>query len=299
MFFVRISYFIRKALSNLRAYPLVTVLATATVAFCVFIFCAYLLFLINLTGLLAGVGKTVHLTVYLADYLNEEQIEQVKDTIGSIKEVRDITFTSKEEALAFLKESFGEQTGVLEGLEGNPLPASFEVTLVEGGQTPENTKLVADKIGRVRGVDDVVYPREWLKRFNEFVRFVRVAGLAVGIILSLAAVAVIANTFKLIILSRRQEIEIMKLVGATNSLIKMPILMEGMLMGLIGAAAAILGLVFLFSYFMDHFYETVSLFVGPVVLAFFSPAAITAIIGAGILLGLAGSLLSFGRLLKV
>ncbi len=299
MFFVRISYFIRKALSNLRAYPLVTVLATATVAFCVFIFCAYLLFLINLTGLLAGVGKTVHLTVYLADYLNEEQIEQVKDTIGSIKEVRDITFTSKEEALAFLKESFGEQTGVLEGLEGNPLPASFEVTLVEGGQTPENTKLVADKIGRVRGVDDVVYPREWLKRFNEFVRFVRVAGLAVGIILSLAAVAVIANTFKLIILSRRQEIEIMKLVGATNSLIKMPILMEGMLMGLIGAVAAILGLVFLFSYFMDHFYETVSLFVGPVVLAFFSPAAITAIIVAGTLLGLVGSLLSFGRLLKV
>jgi cell division transport system permease protein len=299
MFFVRVSYYLRKALSNLRAYPLVTGLATATVAFCVFIFCAYLLFLINVTGLLTGVGKTVHLAVYLSDDIDEKQIEEVKDAILSIKEVSEVTFTSKEEALAFLKESFGEQTGVLEGIEDNPLPASFEVALVEGGQTPENTKMVADKIGRMKGVDDVVYPREWLTRFNEFVRFVRVAGVAVGLILSLAAVAVIANTFKLIILSRRQEIEIMKLVGATNSLIKMPVLIEGMLVGLIGSAAALLGLAFLFSYFMDHFYETVSLFVGPVVPAFFSPVMIAAVIGASTLLGIVGSLLSFGRLLKV
>ncbi len=299
MFFVRLSYFTRKALSNLRAYPLVTVLATATVAFSVFVFCAYLLFLINLTGLLAGVGKTVHLTVYLSDYLDEKQIEEVKGAIGSIEEVHGVTFISKAEALAFLKESFKEQTDVLEGLEDNPLPASFEVTLDQSDQMPEDTKLVADKIGRMRGVDDVVYPREWLARFHEFVRFVQVAGVGIGIILSLAAVAIIANTFKLIILSRRQEIEIMKLVGATNSLIKTPILMEGMLVGFLGSSAALAGLIFLFSYFMDHFYEGVSLFVGPVVLAFFSPPMIAVIIGGSTLLGLLGSLLSFGRLLKV
>jgi cell division transport system permease protein len=299
MFFVRISYFIRKALSNLRAYPLVTILATATVAFAVFIFCAYLLFLVNLAGLLTGVGKTVHLTVYLSDYLDEKQIEETKNAILSIKEVHDVTFISKDEALAFLKESFKEQTDVLEGLEANPLPASFEVTLAQGNQTPENTKLVADKIGRMRGVDDVAYPREWLTRFNELVRFVRAAGVAVGAILCLVALAIIANTFKLILLSRRQEIEIMKLVGATDSFIKMPILMEGMLVGLLGSVTALFGLVFLFSYFMDHFYEGVSLFVGPVVLAFFSPSMIAAIIGASTLLGLLGSLLSFGRLLKV
>ncbi len=299
MFLVRVSYFIRKALSNIRAYPLVTFLATVTVAFCVFVFCAYLLFLINLTGLLAGVGETVHLTVYLSGSPNETEVGEIKDAVSSIKEVRDVTFISKEDALAFLRDSFQEQSGVLEGIEGNPLPASFEVTLVGGEQTPESTKLVAEKIGRIKGVDDVVYPREWLTRFNEFVRFVRAAGVAVGLILSLAAVAVIANTFKLIILSRRQEIEIMKLVGATNSLIKTPILMEGMLVGLVGSAAALIGLVFLFSYFMEHFYEGVSLFVGPVAPAFFSVRVIVAVLGASTLLGLVGSLLSFGRLLKV
>jgi cell division transport system permease protein len=299
MFFIRLSYFIRKALSNLRAYPLVTTLATATVAFTVFIFSAYLLFLINITGLLAGVGTTVHLTAYLSDYLEEQQIEEVKRAILSIKEVRDVTFISKEEALAFLKETFQEQADVLEGLDGNPLPASFEVTLAEGDRTPESTRLVADKIGRMRGVDDVVYPREWLTRFHEFARFVQAGGVAVGAVLSLVAVAIIANTFKLIILSRRQEIEIMKLVGATNSLIKTPILMEGMLVGLLGSAAALAGLFALFSYFMQHFYESVSLFVGPVVLAFFSPSIIVAVVGTSTLLGLVGSLLSFGRLLKV
>ena len=97
----------------------------------------------------------------------------------------------------------------------------------------------------MKGVDDVVYPREWLTRFHEFVRFVKAAGVAVGAILSLVAVAIIANTLKLIILSRRQEIEIMKLVGATNSFIKTPILMEGMLVGLVGSTAAVAGLLFI------------------------------------------------------
>ncbi len=299
MFLVRLSYFTRKALSNLRAYPLVTLLATATIAFCIFIFCAYLLFLINLTGLLAGVGREVRITVYLSDYLNEKQTDDIKTNILSIKEVRDVTYVSKVEALSYLKESFGEQTDVLEGLETNPLPASFEVSLVEDNQTPEDTKLVADKIGRMRGVDDVVYPREWLSRFHEFVSFVRAAGVAVGAVLSLVAVAIIANTLKLIVLSRRQEIEIMKLVGATNPFIKTPFLIEGMLVGLAGSAVAVAGLYFLFSYFMDHFYEGVSLLVGPVVLAFFSTPMIVAIIGAGALLGLMGSLVSFGRLLRV
>ena len=299
MFFVRFSYYLRKALSNLKAYPLVTTLATATVAFSVFLFCAYLLFLVNLTGLLAGVGTTVRITVYLSDYLEEQQIEEVKGAILSIREVDGATFISKEEAIAFLKESFQDQAEVLEGLDSNPLPASFEVTLLESSRTPESIRLVADKIGRLRGVDDVVYPREWLTRFHEFVRFVQAAGVAIGAVLSLVAVAIIANTFKLIILSRRQEIEIMKLVGATNSLIKTPILMEGMLVGFVGSTAAVAGLYVLFSYFMEHFYESVSLFVGPVVLAFFSPPIIGAVIGVSTLLGLAGSLLSFGRLLKV
>ena len=117
MFFVRFSYFLRKALSNLKAYPLVTTLATATVAFSVFLFCAYLLFLVNLTGILAGVGTTVRITVYLSDYLEGQQIEEVKDAILSIKEVDDVTFISKEEALAYLKESFQDQAEVLEGLD--------------------------------------------------------------------------------------------------------------------------------------------------------------------------------------
>lgn len=299
MFFIRSSYFVRKAFSNLKAYPLITILATATVAFSVFIFCAYLLFLVNLSGLLTGMGTSVRLTVYLSDYLNQQQTEEVKNAIRSIKEVSEVTYISKEEAIAFLKESFEEQADVLAGLEGNPLPASFEVTLAEDGPAPEAAGMVADKIGRMRGVDDVIYPREWLTRFYEFVRFVRAAGVAVGIVLSLVAVAIIANTFKLIILSRRQEVEIMKLVGATDTLIKTPVLMEGMLVGLVGSAAALAGLYFLYTYFMEHFYEGVSLFVGPVVPAFFSPMMIGAVLGASTLLGLLGSLLSFGRLLKV
>jgi cell division transport system permease protein len=298
MFFQRVSYFTRKALSNIKAYPFVNLLAASTIAVAVFIFCAYLLFFVNLTGILSGIGEKVHITVYLSDFNSKEATEEVKSAILSIKEVQDVSYVSKDEALAYLRESFQEQSDVLAGLEGNPLPASFEVTLKEGSRSPEDVKLVADKIARMTGVEDVAYAQEWLSRFHEFVRLVRAAGIAAGMMLSLSAVAIISNTLRLIILSRRQEIEIMKLVGATNAFIKTPIIMEGMIVGLLGSAGALVGLSFLFDYFMRHYYQGMSLLFGTEKLVFFSPAVVVSIVLGGVVIGVMGSLFSFGRLLK-
>jgi cell division transport system permease protein len=299
MFLQRTSYFTRKALSNIGAYPLVTVLVTVTIAAVVFIFCAYVLFLVNLTRVLSGVGEKVHITAYLSDAVTSAATDEIRIRILSIKEVEAVSYVSKDDALAYLKESFQEQADLLDNLAENPLPASFEVTLREGFRSPDDVKLVADKIERIHGVDDVDYAREWLSRFYEFFRFVKAAGLGAAIILLFAAVAIIANTLKLIVLSRRQEIEIMKLVGATNAFIKTPIVLEGMIVGLVGSTAALVGLAFLFGYFMEHYWQGMSLLFGAEKFVFFPPEVIAVVVLGGVFIGTLGSLFSFGRLLKV
>ena len=299
MFLQRISYFTRKVLSNIGAYPVVSLVATATVAAAVFIFCAYLLFYVNLTRILSGVGEKVHITAYLSDVVSSAATDQIKNTILSIKEVEGVSYVSKDDALAYLKESFQEQAEVLEGLAENPLPASFEVTLKDGFQSPEDVRLVADKIERVHGVDDIAYAREWLSRFHEFARLARAAGLSAGVILSLATMAIISNTLRLIILSRGKEIEIMKLVGATDAFVKTPVVMEGMIVGFVGSTAALIGIASLFQYFMEHYYRGLSLLFGTERLAFFPPSISVCVVLGGVLIGVLGSLFSFGRLLKV
>jgi cell division transport system permease protein len=299
MFLQRASYFTRKALSNIGAYPLVTILVTLTITAAVFIFCAYLLLLVNLTRILSGVGEKVHITAYLSDALTSASTDEIRVRILSIKEVEGVSYVSKDDALAYLKESFREQADLLDDLSENPLPASFEVTLKEGFRSPDDVRLAADKIARIHGVDDVGYAQEWLSRFYEFVRFVRAAGLGSAIILLLATVAIIANTLKLIVLSRRQEIEIMKLVGATNAFIKTPIVLEGMIVGLVGSTTALIGLAFLFGYFMEHYWRGMSLLFGTEKFVFFTPEVIAAVVLGGVFVGILGSLFSFGRPLKV
>jgi cell division transport system permease protein len=299
MFFTRISYYVRKALSNIRAYPLVNFLTMVTIAIALLVFSAYLLFYINLQTVLTTFGEDVQITAYLADFLSDEATVTLQNEVSKIKEVEDVTYVSKEDALLYLTEAFGGQGDVLDGLSKNPLPASIEVTLKKDFRKPEDVSLAARKIERMNGVEDVVYAQEWLTRFYELIEFVRIGGVIIGAILSLATVAIISNTIKLVLYARKDEIEIMKLVGATNFFVKAPLIVEGMIQGLLGSLIAVGSLFGLFRILMEHYYQKMGLFLGPVHIGFFSLTEIFYIVLGGVCLGIFGSLISFGRMLKV
>jgi cell division transport system permease protein len=298
MLLTRISYFLRKTFSNIRAYPLVNLLSVTTISIALFIFFTYLLFYINLNKLLISLGEEVQITAYLADFLSDEAADGLKKDILGIVEVEDVSYISTEDALEYLEEVFSGQGDVLEGLSKNPLPASFEVKLKKRFRTPEDVALVAKKIDRMNGVDDVVFAREWLSRFYEVQKIVRIVGIAVGIVLSVAVMAMIAITIKLTLYAKRDEIEIMKLVGGTNSFIKTPLIFEGMMQGFLGSVIAVGALYFTYRYFMEHYYRDVGLFFGGIEINFFEPVIIVYFAVFGIALGLFGSVISFGRMLK-
>jgi cell division transport system permease protein len=150
----------------------------------------------------------------------------------------------------------------------------------------------------MNGVDDVVFAREWLSRFYEAQKIVRIVGIVIGVVLSVAVIAIIAITIKLTLYAKRDEIDIMKLVGGTNSFIKIPMILEGMMQGFLGSAIAVGALYLTYRYFMEHYYKDVGLFFGGIEVDFFEPNMIVCSLIFGIFLGLFGSVISFGRMLK-
>lgn len=299
MLLTRVSYFVRKTFSNIRAYPLVNLLSITTISIALFIFFTYLLLYINLNNLLISLGEEVQITVYLDDFLSDEATGKLKNEILEIKEVETTSYVSKEDALKYLEETFSGQGDVLEGLSKNPLPASFEVKLKKRFRTPEDVALVAKKIDRMNGVNDVVFAREWLSRFYEVVKIVKVAGIVIGVVLSVAVIAIIAITIKLTIFAKRDEIEIMKLVGGTNLFVKIPMILEGMMQGFLGSIIATGALLLTYRYFMEHYYDNFGLFFGALEIYFFEPKLIVYSLLFGIFLGMFGSFISFGRMMKV
>jgi cell division transport system permease protein len=157
---------------------------------------------------------------------------------------------------------------------------------------------LAKKIDRMNGVEDVVYAREWLSKFYKVVEIVKVVGIVIGAVLSLAVIAIIAITIKLTLLAKKGEIEIMKLVGGTNLFIKVPMILEGMIQGLFGSIISMGALFFIYRYFMEHYYKDFGLFFGALEINFFEPYIIIYCTLLGAFLGLLGSIISFGRMLK-
>jgi cell division transport system permease protein len=206
---------------------------------------------------------------------------------------------SKEEALARLREGLKDQAGLLEDLRDNPLPPSFEIELKEAHKNPEDLKAFIGEIKKITASADVDSGQEWLQRFSAFIGMLKLVGLCIGSLLLLATVCIISNTIKLTIYSRREEIEIMKLVGATNLSIRIPFFLEGITQGLLASLLAIGILYGGYKALVHKLLMDYSLFLGPMQLTFLPFSLMAALVLLGIALGIFGCAFSMGRFLKV
>src|SRR5204862_8052707 len=141
-------------------------------------------------------------------------------------------------ALRRLRVDLGDMAGALDGLAQNPLPPSLEIT-PRVSLPPATVRFLAAQMGTLPGVTEVDYGREWLDKLEALARGLRVFGAGALFTVLGAALLVVANTIRLAVYARRDEIEIMKLVGATDGYVRAPFLLEGALQGLLGAALAL------------------------------------------------------------
>jgi cell division transport system permease protein len=212
-------------------------LSTATIALALFVLGAFLMVTSNLQRLGAEWSSAAELSVYLQDDIKPEDRAAVERLLAPGEVVASREYVSKSDALARFKQTFSELAGTVDGLGENPLPASFEARLRPSASA--GIDALAARLRQTTGVADVRYDRQWLTRLLSAISVIRTAGLALAAILTLAAALTVANVVRLALYARRDELEIMHLVGAPAVFVRGPFVMEGVLQGGAGALAAV------------------------------------------------------------
>jgi cell division transport system permease protein len=206
-----------------------------------------------------------------------------------------VRYVSKTEALGTLKQVLGKDASVAEQLPTNPLPASLEVTLTADGATPEGARALIARLSALNEADDIGGGIDWIERLARGQRLLEIIGLSVGAVLALAAILTVTTATTLVLHLRRQELEIMRLVGAPELVVRMPLLLQGMLQGLVGAVMAIWVLIVVYTLAGPRLEPLVSQTLGLERLAFLSTQTVVALMVAGTMLGGCGGWLARGR----
>lgn len=251
------------------------------------IFGVFLIIFLNLNLLVDRLGEKVQITVYLKEGGDEKA---VVETIRKEKGVAEIIYISKEEALLELKRMLGEESGLLDDLMGNPLPPSLEIRFKKGFRSPESIAPLVSLLRGMPSVDEVQYGEEWVRNLTTILKGLKLTGLILGSFLAFGVIYIISNTIKIAIYARQDEIEIMRLIGATRGFINGPFLVEGTLQGICGGA---LGVILLYGFYRLLMYEIEFwLPLSGFHLSFLSQLLSIQIILSGALLGFLGGLSS-------
>jgi cell division transport system permease protein len=221
-------------------------LSTATIALALFVLGAFLLVTTNLDRLGAEWSRSAELSVYLTDDVTPDQRRAIEGALAPGDLIASREYVSKSDALSRFKQTFGDLASTLDGLGDNPLPASIEVRLRPDAGASASVDALSTRLRVMPGVADVRYDRQWLNRLLTVVGVIRGVGVALAAILTFAAALTVANVVRLGLYARRDELEIMQLVGAPQAYIRGPFVMEGVLQGGLGALVALILLGVLF-----------------------------------------------------
>lgn len=274
------------------------VLTSGTMATSLFVFGIFILVQENIQHMLKGWGDHIQISTYLDKDVGTDQVQAIMESIRALPEVDQARHISREQAWNDFRTALGAQSAVLEGLPRDVLPASFEITVKPAYREPSQVEELAIRLGKIDGIAAVEYPQQWLDRLNLFVLAVQWTKWALSGILFTATFFIVGSTVRLALLARKEEIEIMQFVGASEELIQAPFVVEGMLQGCIGAVIALLGLWLFYLLLHEYFVPELALLGPGMHIRFLDPASITMIVIIGWLLGGLGSLFSLRRFLR-
>lgn len=289
---------VREGVKNLGRNGWMSFASISAVAITLLILGVFFILAMNVNYFAQSVEKQVEIRVFLDVLATKENVQQVEENIKAIPKVASVTFIPKDEGLKQFKESLGEKAYLFEGLEkDNPLPDAFVVKTTQ----PQDTSAVAAQIKKLEFVNNLNYGEGTVEKLFAVTGAVRNVGIAFIIGLGFTAMFLIANTIKLTIVARRREIEIMKLVGATNWFIRWPFFVEGLLMGIAGALIPTIMLTVGYYYLLDAIhssFEASQLFKLLPLFPLVNQVSL-ALLAIGAFIGIWGSLVSVRKFLRV
>lgn len=288
-------YFVKEAVKSIRRNGLMTIASISTVALSLFILGIFTCGVVNLDNLASNLESQVEVSVYLQDNLTTPEIMDVGKKLKVMPGLTKMEFVSKQEALQRFEQRLGDQKDMLQALDGNnPLPNAYVLTF----ETPEQVKDTAATVTKFKGVDSVHYGQDVVEQIFKITQIIRIGGIILIVFLACATLFIISNTIRLTVFARRKEIAIMKYVGATNGFIRWPFLLEGVILGFIGAAIAS-ACVWEFYLFVTGEVQNSLAFlpIVPIVPFFYKLAG--GLFAVGILVGAVGSAISIKQYMKV
>lgn len=294
MAFLRaLAYFFDEALTSLWRSRLINALSVGTIAVSLFVLGAFLTLAANMSQVVERWSQKLQVTFYLEDGISDRIRDSLEERLRDDPAVLELASVSREQALARFKTLFPDLRTLPEDLGENPFPASIEVTLKSTHAGPAGVRRFVETYQKVPGVDEVQYDLLWIERLTTAVRLIRGVGGFLGGILVLAGIFTISNVIRLTVYTRQDELDIMRLVGATRATIRGPFVVEGMLQGGLGGLVSVGLLWVAFRVFIRDALAASDLLGRAVI---FLPRDLSvAIVLGGMLVGVAGSLLSLGR----
>ncbi|HET7275775.1 MAG TPA: permease-like cell division protein FtsX [Longimicrobiaceae bacterium] len=232
-------YALREALSASQRTPLLTLLSIVAISLSLFVVGLFGLTAYNISRAIDEIEERVEVVAYLRDGTTDEQLTVARAEITALPEVQQLLYVSKTEALATAMDEFDEFRDAFADLDVNPLPASLELRLNDGFRDPESVELLAQRLLAYPFVEDVSFGRPWIEKIVSLRRISAGAAGVLGISFGIVAAIIIASAIRIAVFARREEISIMRLVGATDGFIRRPFLLEGFIAGLVGGALAV------------------------------------------------------------
>lgn len=234
-------YLTQEAFRTIRRHKVVTTISVVIMSMSLLMLAVFLLATDNLLKIIGQAQQEMKVYVYLEDRVDGDGIQKLHHGLLSFEEAASVVFISREEALEeFRSQLEVEDAELLDALKVNPLPNSFWVTLKPNYRDPTSLAHVAGRMSQLGGVEEVRYGKDFVDKFSRIIRAIYYVDVVVGFVVILSAIFIISNAVRLTVISRKRNIEILKLVGATNRFITMPFIIEGAFQGGVAAVFSLL-----------------------------------------------------------
>jgi cell division transport system permease protein len=288
-----LGFFLGEAFKNIRLNLLMSITAVTTTFICILVLGVGLLVSSHVEGVIGSVREDVSVEVFMPGR-GEEEMTALEEKAKGWEEVASVNRVSEDEALAAFKDTFEEQPELYENLDPGVLPASLQIQLTD----PDLANSVADKL-KAEGYEEenLSYPQQTIERLNSVTSYMIWGLYAATILFLVASVLLISNAIRLSIFARRKEIEVMKLVGASDGFVRTPFVLEGLMQALLGAGLAALTVVWLNYLFIDWTRQELT-FVPIAGDAVNTASILVVLIFVGVAIGVGGSFLSVTRFLR-
>jgi cell division transport system permease protein len=290
-----LGFFMREAFKNIRLNLLMSITAITTTFICIVVLGVAWLVSAHVGGVTASVREDVSVEAYFPPDASQEEIDGTISDIEGWPEVSGVNYVSEEEAFATFKETFADRPELYENLDPGVLPASLQIQL----EDPSEAEAVALRLEQEQGFSDqnLSYPQQTIERLNSVTSYMIWGLYGATILFLISSVLLISNAIRLSIFARRKEIEVMKLVGASDSFVRTPFVFEGMVQGLIGAGLAALTVIWINFLFIDWARDALP-FVPVSSDAVNTILVLLVLVIVGVAIGVVGSFLSVTRFLR-